>query len=54
VRDNAFNRWKGQKFSDFKVPRQYTLVFLMGLSLREGKALESEKCKGLVCELCYE
>jgi hypothetical protein len=37
-----------------KVPRQCPLVFLVDVSLREGKAVGSEKGKVLGSGLCYE
>jgi hypothetical protein len=41
-------------FPALKVARQRPLVLLVDVRLREGKALESEKDKGLGCGLCYE
>jgi hypothetical protein len=41
-------------FAASKVPRQYPFVLLMEVRLREGKAVGSEKGKGLRSKLCYE
>jgi hypothetical protein len=44
--------WRGQKhFTALKVPRQCPLVLLVGVGLRKGKALGSEKGKMLGCGL---
>jgi hypothetical protein len=37
-----------------KVPRQCLLVLVVEVRLREGKALGSEKGKGLGCGVCFE
>jgi hypothetical protein len=43
-------KWEGQKmFPALKVPRQCPLFLLVEVHLREGKALGSEKVKGLGC-----
>jgi hypothetical protein len=46
---------RGKKFSPvLKVPRQCPLVFLVDVSLREGKIVGSEKSKVSGSGLCYE
>jgi hypothetical protein len=45
--------WGAEKCLTLTVPRQCLLVFLVEVRSREGKALESEKCKGLGCGLRY-
>jgi hypothetical protein len=41
-------------FSVLKVPRQWPIVLLVEVCLREGKAVRSENGKRSECGLCYE
>jgi hypothetical protein len=57
VRGTTFNGGKGRSISyspALKLPRPCSLILLVNVSLREGKAVGSEKGKVLWCELCYE
>jgi hypothetical protein len=49
--DTIFKGARQENFPVLKVPRQYPLVLLEYVVLREGNALGSEKIQGLGCGL---